>query len=296
MRNRFISSVAALVVLSVAFTAFTEVAAAAAQRPIQNPIGNKPREYFVPAPYDTTYNPRDFSGIWFRVGGARSHGPEGTHPPLTPEGLARMKTHDPTRTYLPDIAPATADPADSNYPSLTCNPKGFPAIVVDDNHDHHEVVQLPTRILQLWQEERMPREIWLDGRKLPSGDDYGNIGVSWMGMSVGHWEGNTLVVENIGLDSRAWLDVYAFPKSDEARIVERYTRTDPVTLELEQILYDPVYYTAPWISDIKVWRKEARDARTVNFFGWYGLFSGINDLLCAPMNGEGRASNPYGGD
>ena len=89
-----------------------------------------------------------------------------------------MKTHRPTRT--------TPDPADSNYPALTCNPKGFPAIVFDRNHDHHGVVQLPDRILQLWQEERMLCEIWLDGRELPSGDNYGNIGPSWMGMSVGH--------------------------------------------------------------------------------------------------------------
>ena len=124
-------------------------------------------------------------------------------------------------------------------------------------------------------------------RQLPTGDDYGNIGVSWMGMSVGHWEGNTLVVETIGLDNRAWLDTFGFPKSDQSRVVERYTLTDPETLELEQTLYDPVYYTEPWISDIKVWRKEARDARPVNNFGWYGLFSGINDLLCAPMNGGG---------
>ena len=70
MRNRFISSVAALVVLSFAVGAFAELAAAAAQRPILYPINGKPREYFEPVPYNTTYNPRDFSGFWFRVGGA----------------------------------------------------------------------------------------------------------------------------------------------------------------------------------------------------------------------------------
>ncbi len=296
MRNRFIKSVVAIVVFAFAFTAFAELAAAAAQRPILYPINGKPREYFEPVPYNTTYNPRDFSGYWFRVGGARGHAPELAHPELTPEGWERMKTHKPSRTYLPEIVPAMTDPVASNYPALTCNPKGFPAIVVDDNHDHHEVVQLPSRILQLWQEERIPREIWLDGRELPSGDDYANIGVGWLGMSVGHWEGNTLVVETIGLDNRAWLDTFAFPKSDEARFIERYTLTDPETLEMEMTLYDPVYYTEPWISDIKVWRKEAQDARPINNFGWHGLFSPLNDLLCAPSNGGGRPSNPYGGD
>jgi hypothetical protein len=207
-----------------------------------------------------------------------------------------MKTHKPSRTYLPEIVKAVADPTESNYPALDCNPKGFPAMVVDDNHDHHEVIQLPTRILQLWQEERMPREIWLDGRAVPTGKNYSNLGPSWMGMSVGHWEGNTLVVETVGIDDRAWLDTYAFPKSEQARFIERYTRTDVETLELEMILYDPLFYTEPWISDIKTWRKEARNSRAVNNFGWYGLFSGLTDLLCAPMNGGGTPSNPRGGN
>ena len=286
MEIRYVNFVLPLAVLCFGSIAVTEVAAA--QRLIRNPSGNLPREYFVEVPYNAFYAARDLSGIWFRVGGAGGHGPDGTNPPLTPEGVARMKTYRPTR--------ATPDPADSNYPALTCNPKGFPAIVFDRNHDHHEVVQLPDRILQLWQEERMLREIWLDGRELPSGDNYGNIGPSWMGMSVGHWEGNTLVVETIGLDGRAWLAASGFPKSDAAQFTERFTRTEENTLELEVIMYDPVYYTEPWISDIKIWKKEARDARPVNNFGWYGLFSGINDLLCAPMNGEGRPSNPYGGD
>ncbi len=133
----------------------------------------------------------------------------------------------------------------------------------------------------------MLREIWMDGRELPSGNQLANIGPSWMGLSVGDWEGNTLVVETIALDERAWLDAYGFPKSDEARFIERYTRTDAKTLELEITMYDPKYYTAPWISDIKVWKKEARDARPVNNFGWHGLFSGLNDLLCAPLNSFG---------
>ncbi len=286
MEIRYMSFVVPLAVLCFGSIAASEIAAP--QRQILDASANLPREYFVETPYNPLYDARDFSGIWFRVGGGGGHGPDGTNPPMTPEGVARMQTLRPTRS--------TSDPADSNYPSLTCNPKGFPGIVVDRNHDHHEVVQLPARMFQIWQEERMLREIWLDGRALPSGDDYANIGPSWMGMSVGHWEGNTLVVETKGLDGRAWLSASGYPKSDAAQFTERYTRTEENTLELELIMYDPVYYTEPWISDIKTWKKEARDARPVNNFGWYGLFSGINDLLCAPMNGGGRPSNPYGGD
>ena len=235
MEIRYVSFMVFLAALCFGSIATTEVAAA--QRLILNPSGNLSPEYFVEVPYNRSYEVRDFSGIWFRVGGAGGHGPEGTNPPLTPAGEERMQTFRPTRL--------TGDPADSNYPSLTCNPKGFPGIVVDRNHDHQELVQLPTRMLQIWQEERMLREIWMDGRALPSGDDYANIGPSWMGMSVGHWEGNTLVVETIGLDGRAWLSASGYPKSDAARFIERYTRTEENTLEVEMIMYDPAYYTEP---------------------------------------------------
>ena len=290
MQIRYVTVVVALAGLCFGPIAATHVAAA--QRPILNAIGNLPREYYVDVTYNDSYDARDFSGIWFRVGGDWSHGPPRTNPPLTPEGLALMQTHRPTRSYLPEVTEAVASYEETNYPAATCNPKGFPAIVVDINHDHHEVLVLPDRILQVWQEERMLREIWMDGRELPSGDNLANIGPSWMGMSVGKWEGNTLVVETIALDTRAWLDAYGFPKSDEVRFIERYTRTDEKTLELEMIMYDPKYYTAPWISDIKVWKKEARDARPVNNFGWHGLFSGLNDSLCAPINQFGG----FGGD
>ena len=290
MQIRYISLIVVLAGLCFGSPAVTEVAAA--QRPVLNPLGGLTREYFVEVPYDTTYNARDFSGIWFRVGGDWGHGPARTNPSLTPEGLAVMKTHRPTHTYLPEVIAAVSDYGETNYPAATCNPKGFPAMVADLNHDHHEVVTLPERIYQIWQEERMLRVIWMDGRELPSGNNLANIGPSWMGLSVGKWEGNTLVVETIALAPRAWLDSYGFPKSDEARVIERYTRTDPKTLEVEITLYDPKYYTEPWISDIKVWKQEARDARPINNFGWHGLFSGLNDLLCAPLNRFGG----FGGD
>jgi hypothetical protein len=293
MRNHLISLLAVLVVLCFGLLA---VAPANAQRPVQRPITGKPTEYFKTAPYDPSYDARDLSGIWFRIGGDRSHGPARTNPPLTPEGIEEMKKHHSSRSYLPEITPAVADPKLSNYPALRCNPKGYPAIKVDDNHDHHEIVQMSNRIIELWQEEGRIREIWFDGRDVPSGDNLARLGVSWMGMSVGHWERNTLVVEVVGLDGRAWLDTYGFPKSDDARFVERITRTDPDTLEIEYIMYDPTYYTAPWVSDIKTWKKEARNAKPVNNFGWYGLFSSLTDLICAPMNGSGDPSNPYGGD
>jgi hypothetical protein len=293
MRNLLVRSFCALAVIG---CILISVGSVYGQRVTLGVIGGKPPEYVKPKPFDGEYDQHDLTGIWFRVGGDRSHGPERSNPPLTAAGIAEMKTHRPTRSYVPEIAPAVADPKQSNYPATRCNPKGYPSIKVDDNHDHHEIVQLPNRILELWQEEGRIREIWMDGRPVPSGDNLERIGPSWMGMSVGHWEGNTLVVEVVGLDGRAWLDSYGFPKSDKARFIERITRPAPDTLEIEYILYDPEYYTVPWVSDIKTWKKEPRNAKPVNNFGWYGLFSGLNDLICAPMNGSGDYSNTFGGN
>ncbi len=147
MQLRTVSFIAALAGLCLPQVGVTGVAAA--QRPVLNALGNLPREYFVDAPYDNAYNPRDFSGIWFRVGGDWSHGPARTNPSLTPEGLALMKTHRPTRSYLPEVTEAVSSYEETNYPAATCNPKGFPAIVADINHDHHEVHILGDRILQV---------------------------------------------------------------------------------------------------------------------------------------------------
>lgn len=225
------------------------------------------------------FDPHDLTGIWLRTGGDRGLSPKA--PPLTPAARAVMAKNVPARSRNP-LAPATPDPSLSNDPAFSCNPKGFPRILLDTAHDWHEVIQINGRLLQLWQEERRPREIWMDGRAVPSGDNLDNIGPSWYGHSVGQWKGDTLVVQTVGLDDRAWVDVYGYPKSVDARVEERYRRVNADTMEVQLTLTDPKFYTAPWVSDTKVFKKEPREK--VTFFGWYGLFSGLGELICAPMN------------
>jgi hypothetical protein len=238
------------------------------------------------------FDPRDFSGIYIRRGGNRGFGPADSNPPLTPEGEAVISARIPSPGYnRHPLVQEIDDQAFSNDPSFACNPKGFPRILLDTAHDFHEVIMLPDRILQVWQEARVMREFWLDGRALPDSETLDNLGPAWYGHSVAGWEGDTLVVNTVGLDDRAWLDQYGFPISFEARIEERYRKVDPETIELQLTLNDPKYYTRPWVSDIKIWKKEPRE--NVTWFGWYGLFSGLGELLCAPMNAT--PLNPRGG-
>jgi hypothetical protein len=226
------------------------------------------------------FDARDLTGVWLRRGGDRSISP--TAPPLTPEGAARLARNRPARSRDPR-APAAGLPSESNDPAFACNPKGFPRILIDTAHDWHETVDTRDgRLLQLWQEERRPREIWLDGRPVPSGENLENLGPAWYGHSVGRWEGNTLVVTTVGLDERAWIDIFGYPKSADARVEERYRRVDADTMEVDLTLVDPTYYASDWVSDRKIFKKEPRE--NVTFFGWYGLFSGLGELVCAPMN------------
>jgi hypothetical protein len=218
------------------------------------------------------FDPRDFSGYWILSSGNDGRiGPDA--PELSPEGQARMNENIPaTRVPLPAL---------SNDPEKACNPVGFPRLLLDS--EPIEFVQLEDRLIQLFQWEHRVRVLWLDGRELPSGENLENLGPAWYGHSVGEWQDDTLVVNTVGLDDRAWLDENdGRPKSFYARIEERYRRVDVDTIELQLTLDDPTYYTTMWVGDTKVFKRLPPEAYT--FFGWEGLFAGITEGICAPVN------------
>ena len=235
----------------------------------------------------TSFDPHDLSGIWEVTEGHRSLGVN--VPPMTPEGEARFVVNktargrrlgEPLNGDHPGFVRAVNLAVLANDPVHKCNPNGFPRLILDP--EPVEFVQLEDRLLQLFQWERTMRELWTDGRGLPTGENLENLGPAWYGHSVGEWQEDTLVVNTVGLDDRAWMDIFGFPKSFEARFEERYRRTGADTIELEITLYDPKFYTAPWVSDTKLFSRIPREE--VTFFGWYGLFGGITEAICAPMN------------
>jgi len=222
----------------------------------------------APAGQQRAFNPRDLSGYWLRNTVRLKD-----RPPLTPAGVKAMEGR------VPDSKARV--PSESNDPMYKCNPQGFPRLVWEEN-EPLEIIMLPDRVLQLFQWERTLRELWLDGRELPSGERLENIGPAWYGHSVARWEGNTLVVMTTGVDERAWLDQYGNPKSFDARFEERYTRVAADTIEGQLTIYDPKNFTAPWTHPTSTFRRMPAD--DVNFFGWKGLFSGVTEAICAPMN------------
>jgi hypothetical protein len=102
------------------------------------------------------------------------------------------------------------------------------------------IVQTPSTIVMLY-EDLLYRQIFMDGRELPKDPN-----PSFMGYSVGRWDGDTLVVESTGFNDRTWLDFGGHPHSESLKVTERIKRTNFGALEVEVRLEDRKFYARPW--------------------------------------------------
>lgn len=125
-------------------------------------------------------------------------------------------------------------------PSTRCVPQGIPRGDLD-NYLPFKIIQTRGVIAVLYEESNTYRQIYTDGRKLPVDPQ-----PTWMGYSVGHWEGDTLVVDSAGFNDQGWLDASGHPQSDELRIHERFQRRDFGHMDLELTIDDPKMYTKPF--------------------------------------------------
>ena len=181
------------------------------------------------------YDAHDLSGIWQGRGGPMLS--DKAAPPFTPLGQKMFDANKPSQYGRGNtLTPHHYVPTAGNDPLAKCDPLGYPR-----NLGLFEFVQTPGKIVQLFEEGRRVREIWTDGRKLP--DD---LDPRWYGWAVGHWEGDTLVVESKGYDERTWLDTNGYPHSDSMKMVERYSHPDALTLQISMTIDDPKIYTKTW--------------------------------------------------
>ena len=89
------------------------------------------------------------------------------------------------------------------------------------------------------------RTVFMDGKPHPA-----NLSPSSRGHSIGHWEGDTLVVDTIGFNEKAWIDNLGMPTTEKLHTIERFTRIDYSTLHYQITVDDLGAYTAPWTSGI----------------------------------------------
>lgn len=133
-----------------------------------------------------------------------------------------------------------------DHPGAYCLPSGIPEKL--NIPDGLKVVQTEDLTLMLHESRTIYRQIFTDGRKLPKDPQS-----AWMGYSIGHWEGDTFVVETIGQNGRTWLDMRGLPASPAMKVTERYTRPTVGRMTIDVTLDDPEYYTKPWNVKL-VWR------------------------------------------
>ena len=89
------------------------------------------------------------------------------------------------------------------------------------------------------------RIIYMDGRSHPA-----NLAPTNYGHSIGHWDGDTLVVETIGLNEKFWIDTRGTPHTEKLKFTERFTRPDMNTLQYQATIDDPGAYTKPWTTSV----------------------------------------------
>jgi hypothetical protein len=167
---------------------------------------------------------------------------EGNEIPYLPEAAAQRKqnfenrlTADPEiKCYLPGVPRATYLP----YP--------------------FQIVQTPKFVLMAYEYAGATRTIYLDSAP-PSPDD------SWMGHSVGRYEGDTLVVDVTSQNDRTWLDRSGNFHSDALHVVERYTPLTPDALTYEATIEDPKVFSRPWKISMPLYRRLDKGAQVLEF-------------------------------
>ena len=180
----------------------------------------------------------DFSGIWAVEGGSPSwdpSDPRGSKPeqlPMTPWALEKFKAARP-----PFGANATFE-AVSDPVQKYCDPAGITRLYLYPWQ--FTLVQSPSIVYILYEFTGLWRPIAL-GREHPKDPDS-----TWMGDSIGKYEGDAFVIDTIGFNDKTWIDQVGHPHSDALHLVERFRRLDHDSLELSVTFDDPKAYTKPF--------------------------------------------------
>ena len=178
----------------------------------------------------------DFSGNWGPGGKTVNNwfpdDPRGLHPekaPMTPWAEARFKNAHPpfgaNQTFE-----AINDPV-QNY----CDPPGVSRVYLYPWE--FKFIQTPDTVYILYEYTRMWRAIPLNQQHSKDPDS------TWLGESVGKYDGETLVIDTVGFNDKTWLDHLGHPHSDALHLIERFRRLDHDTLQLQMTVDDPKAYT-----------------------------------------------------
>jgi hypothetical protein len=187
----------------------------------------------------------DLTGVWSIVTPvAQLKTTEGGAPPLKPEAQAVYDGHR-----------AAAAHGDFSFDTMTrCLPPGLPRLML--MREPFEILQRDKVIYFVHQVNRLPRRVYLD-EKLPTDAD-----PHYLGYSVAHWQGDTLVIESAGFEDGTLLDSTGLPHSDALHLTERYELArDGRHLHASFLIEDPATFTHPWTAQADYVRRRGYEIR-----------------------------------
>ncbi len=186
----------------------------------------------------------DLSGVWENFREAAGPPTTGLGPTLGSNQFwdigYGMKDGLPYQPWAKDLLAKRIGENSKDNPDAHCLPMGLMQL-----HTHpqpRKIIQTPGVIVILYEGNSGIRQIFTDGRALPSRDAQ----PWWYGYSVGKWDGDTLVVETTGFRDDGWLDVNGSPLTEAGKMTERFRRVNYGNLEIEVTVDDPKAYTKPW--------------------------------------------------
>ena len=190
---------------------------------------------------------------------------EGNEIPYQPWALARKKDNFAKRM--------TADPFNRTVgdPELKCYMPGVPRATYMPFP--FQILQSPNKITIAYEFASATRVIHMD-KVDPSPVD------TWMGYSVGRWDGETLVVDVTSFNDQTWFDRAGNLHSDALHVVERYTPLTPYHLNYEVTIEDPKVFTRPWKMSMPLYRRLDKNAEVLEFQS----VELVEPLLLGPLN------------
>jgi hypothetical protein len=221
-----------------------------------------------------TFDPHDLSGFWDITNSGLPRGAlnatSNNRPQMTPWGMEKFRK---TKTGVANALSNGAHPneKDWNDPIRWCDPTGFPRIMWNPTPAGMRFAKADdaSEVIQFFENNRAWRDIWTDGRKLPDAE---TADARWYGYAVGHWEGDTFVVNSNGFEEATWLDQYGSPHSDQMTVEERYRRVDHDHLEMTLNITDPKTYVGTWKGDKKIYQLVEKPTRSA--------FNDFNEDIC----------------
>ena len=210
----------------------------------------------------------DLSGTWVGAGGLATalkrvvdgkvviSRPDQSRPPKAVSALQSASAP----SYKPQFQAKVKELSDHESkvdPVFYCGKPGVPRVGAP-----RKIIQLPTEVVFLYEDISGDpyRVIPTDGR-----GHRVNANPSAYGDSVGHWEGNTLVIDVTDLNDQTWFDRAGNFHSDKLHVVERYARTSADIMSFEATIEDPIVFTRPWKISMPLYRRQEKNAQLLDF-------------------------------